>query len=281
MGTSGSSTGPGSGVPLVPPWVTDPDIAAPSSDEGDDTDTEQEAGGEDAGGPSTPVGIAPDARFRGARFDLGQFASSGSGNSLRRGLGNYIRTGLGGTRQASQRMAGTARKTGALYGVLHALSTGSTPTVDLGIDPAQLTGRPARETADRIAHALSPTDGTQDAEASRRSISLALRELVAEDPTADLTALTEQQIELVMEMYVGHDICRRIELDVGKTILDRAPDAATAIRRLDEMYSYVRQCVAAAFRRRRGNKALSKREASRLATRVIRDTFEVFESHLS
>jgi hypothetical protein len=150
------------------------------------------------------------------------------------------------------------------------------------MDTARLAGRPARETADRIAQAISPSDGTLDSEASRQSISLALGELVSSEPTVDLTALTEQQIELVLELYIGHDICRRIELDVGKAIFDKAQDAATAVRRLGQMSRYVRQSVAASFRRRSANsQALSQQAAARLAAQVIRDTFDVFEDYLS
>lgn len=280
MGTSSSSSGPGGRVPLVPPWVSDPGVAAPSA-----TPVEQGvAQGAANGGvvlPAHPTHVAPAGRFRGARTDLGQFATSGSARSLRSGLREYVRRGLGGSGRASHRLAGTARKAGALYGVLHALSTGTAPPADLGIQPAGLAGRPAREAVDRIAEALSPSDGTQDAEASRQSISLALRELLTREPTVDLTALTEPQIELVVELYIGQDICRRIELDVGKTILDRAPDASTAMRRLDQMYRYVQQSVAAAFRQRRQqSQALGRQVAVRLASRVIRDTFEVFESYV-
>lgn len=66
MGTSASSKGPGSGVPLVPPWVEDnPEVAEPS-------------------------------RFKAARINLGKFAKNGSEDSLGRGLGYYSKNGLGG-----------------------------------------------------------------------------------------------------------------------------------------------------------------------------------------
>jgi len=179
-------------------------------------------------------------------------------------------------------MAGAARKAGALYGVLHALSAGRAPHVDLGIDAAHLAGLPAREAVDCIAEALSPIDGSQDAEASRQAISSALRELLHRDPNVDLTALTDMQIELVMELYVGEDIYRRIELDVGKAIFEKAPDAATASRRLDQMRRYVLQSVRAEFRRERATtKVVNRRAATRLAQRVIRNTLDVFESYSS
>ena len=84
-----------------------------------------------------------------------------------------------------------------------------------------------------------------------------------------------------MELFIGHDICRRIELDVGKAIFDKAPSAAAAISRFNEMYRYVQQSVAASFRRWRGkSQALSQQAATRLAPRVIRETFDIFEAYL-
>ena len=179
-------------------------------------------------------------------------------------------------------MAATARNAGALYGVLHALGSGAPPQADLGIDPADLAGRPARELVDHIAEALSPSDGTLDAEASRTSISWAMCELMRREPGADLLALALEQILLTMVLYIGADICSRIELDIGKTIMEKAPDPATAVERVKEMKRYVHLVVANRFRRRPENSGpLTQREASRLATRIIQDTFEVFESYLS
>ena len=277
MGTSGSSTGPGSGVNLIPPWVSDPDIQ-PSTEPGDD----QQPNGEAPGNlPVAPPQIAPMGRFRGARTELGDFARSNSDYSLRQGVGHYVRTGLGGSRNASRRMAGTARRAGALYGVLQDLSGGRTPPAHPGLDPAHLAGRHAREIVDLIAEALSPSDGTQDSEAGRHSISQALSELIRREPAIDLTALTQEQIALALELFIGADICRRIELDVGKAIFDRAPDAVTAIRRLEQMYSYVRQVVASSFRLRDAESGpVTQQTATSLASGVIQDTFEVFESYL-
>ena len=275
MGTSASSSGPGSGVPLIPPWVSDPDSPLPDDpSEGED---------EENGNPQDPPPqVAPTGRFRGARVNLGGFAGSGSDYSLRRGIGQYVRAGLGGSRNGTRRMGGTARKAGALYGVLQALSRGTTPSADLGLDVEQLSGLPAREIIDRIAEAVSPSDGSLDSETSRYSLSQALSELIRMDPSIDLAALTLDQIILTMELFISADICRRIEVDVGKTILDRATDAATAVRRLGEMYRYVRQVVASAFRRRSNTfDHLTERDATRLASGVIMNTLEVFESYLS
>ena len=278
MGTSGSSSGPGSGVHLIPPWVSDPDVQ-PSTEPDEDQAPE---GGNPENLPQAPPQIAPMGRFRSARTDLGQFASSNSDYSLRRGVGHYVRTGLGGSRNASRRMAGTSRRAGTLYGVLHDLSGGRTPEAHPALDPARLSGHPAREIVDRIAEALSPSDGTQDSEAGRHSISQALSELIRREPTIDLISLTQEQIVLAIELFIGADIRRRIELDVGKAIFDRAPDAATAIRRLDQMNRYVRQVVASSFRLwPTESQPVTQETATSLAHRVVQNTLEVFESYLS
>ena len=278
MGTSGSSSGPGTGVELIPPWVTDTEIE-PSVEPGDN----QEPGEEDPENPpEAPPKKAPFGRFRGARTHLGRYASSGSDYSLRRGVGHYVRSGLGGSRNASRRMAGTARRAGALYGVLHDLRGGRTPGSYPDLDPAALEGRPAREIVERIAEALSPSDGTLDAEAGRYSISQALSELIRRNPAIDLTSLTQEEIVLATELFVVADIRRRIELDVGKAIFAKAPDASTAIRRLDQMYRYVRQVVASAFRLWSNEpEPVTQQAAISLAEGVIQNTFEVFESYLS
>jgi hypothetical protein len=206
-----------------------------------------------------------------ARTHLGAYGKSGSSDSLRRGLGHYTRTGLGGARTAAQRMRATARNAGTLYGVLDDLRRGATPQAEPRLDAKSLAGLPQREIADRIAQAISPTDGTLDAEAGRESMAMALTELVQTRPEADLSALSPEDINLVVESYVATDICKRIELDVGKSIFDKSPNAATAVRRLDEMHRFVRQCVRASFhRQRKAGTALTRASASKLVSRVIR-----------
>src|SRR5438876_896952 len=107
MGTSASSQGAPSGVPLVPPWV--PDVP---SGNGDDDGDEEQAPHQQQTVTAPPVPIAPRARFGPARTNLGEYASSGSSDAMRRGLGHYIGRGLGGARVATRRFGGTASTAG-------------------------------------------------------------------------------------------------------------------------------------------------------------------------
>lgn len=289
MGTSSSSRGPGPNVPFVPPWVPPlpPPMPPPPPEQDGAPPPADGDGGENLpptappAPPSAQPPLAPAGRFRAARTNLGNYARTGSRDDLKRGLGHYTATGLGGSAQATRRMARTAVNAGRLYGVLNALSSGTALPAEVSIDPAGLAGRPAREIADEIARALQPPDGTQDAEASRDAISRSLSELIAVDPNVDMLALTPEQIELVTQTYVGEDLCRRIDLDVGLAVLDKAPTFAVGQSRIEDMKAYVRQEVARLFRARsdRGQR-LSRQNAASLAAGVIQSTFDVFEEYL-
>lgn len=286
MGTSVSSSGPNSGVRLVPPWVGDPgtdsepNFNGPASSISDQEVSQTEENIEDVSQKITSP-LAPRYRFRGTNLNLNRFATTGSRDSMRKGIRQYVRKGLGGSHWASERMAGTPRRARALYGVLRALSSGVSPEPDLGIDTESLAGRPVHEILDRIIEGLSPSDGSQDSEASRNSVFHALSRLIREDPTAELIALTNEQIDLAIEYFVGEEICRRIELDVGTTILLNAHRAVSAIHLLGEIHRYVGQAVSLAFRNQVSiSRPLTQSSVAGLVSKIIDDVLYIFGSEI-
>jgi len=265
MGTSASSSGPGSGVPLVPPWV--PEAGAP------EPVAKQE---QPATGP-----LAPRARFGTARRGLGEFARAADRASLRRGLASYAGKGMGGARSAARRMGGAATRSGALFDALGGLSARTFDPAQLGFDASGLAGRSAREIIDRVARFVSPSDGTQDAESSQRAVNAALSDLLDSDANVDITSLTEQQIEWVLERHIVYEIVQRIDLDIGKSILDNAPSPASAIDRMNEIREYVEETVSAAFRaQRKIGRPVDGSTAAKLTSKVIQQTFSVFEEYV-
>ena len=117
MGTSVSSSGPSSGVQLIPPWVGD-SVSEPDTEDTPPQSDEQDAGQEDEDNANAQKEVvsplASPYRFRGAKLNLNRFAESGSSNSLERGIGQYVRRGLGRSPWASARMASTTRRASAL-----------------------------------------------------------------------------------------------------------------------------------------------------------------------
>lgn len=178
-------------------------------------------------------------------------------------------------------MGATARTAGALYNTLSALQTGRATRADLGVDPASLSGCTAKEVMDVIVEAIRPIDGTQDAEANRQSIAIATADLLVEFPNADITALAPEQIDFLIERYVAHDLCQRVELDVGRKIETGAPDAATVVRRLEEMKDFVVAEVHSVFQARRDNgERLQRDHVAELVSATLQEIFRVFEEYL-
>ncbi|WP_370233162.1 Qat anti-phage system associated protein QatB [Hyphomonas sp.] len=279
MGTSSSSKGPGSGVPMTPPWA-DP-ATGPADGDGDDASGggAEEGDGKDASKPKDSSVLAPVARFGGARTNLNQFARSGDTQAMRRGVGHYVAKGYGGSKTASSRFGGTASTAARLSGVLSALSTGGSASTDTaGLDRTELSGRTAEQVIDAIVQAVRPVDGTQDAESSREAMRDALCDVLDAQPEADLLELSDSARELVIERFVGHDVFRRIVLDIGHAMQDAAPNAATFYSRLEQVKEYVQQTVAASFRRlSEADQSLSGGNVAAISRAAIRETMEVFE----
>jgi hypothetical protein len=284
MGTSASSDGPGGGVPLVPPWVPDPTSANPPQDEDvvGPADGDGQQGQPDPQQPAQaqPVPIAPAGRFGGARLNLGKFARNGKPRDMRRSLGQYIRKGYGGRETAVRRFGGTGSTAGTLYGALSSVAGGQALPPGSPLDPALLAGRSAREVMDAVVEAVRPSDGTQDAEASRAAIKDALSELLTTFPDADLLNLTEVQRELAIERFVAIDVYRRAVLDVGKVIQEKASTAAVGLARLKEVKDYIKQSVAAAFRKlRTAGDRLTTGRVNHVVRAALTETFRVFEAY--
>lgn len=296
MGTSASSRGPGSGpdIPIIPPWVDNPPPPQPAPQPLQSIPAPGQT--PTSPSPQTPPSPnlqvpppldpqpqpqpepSPPGRWRGVRTSLGKFGGGGDdrGRHLRRGLGHYSRSGMGGSGNAARRMGGSARTASVLHSALTALANGEPLPQELGIDPQALVGLSPSEFADALVDAIRPLDGTQDAEATRDSVARALSDML--DQNADITSLTPQQVDQVTASTLGYDVALRIELDVGKAIIAKAPTKGDGLERLQEMKDYVREIVAAEYAAERASVGTVGRAAiERISRNAIQQAFEVFE----
>lgn len=237
MGTSQSSTGPGAGVSLVPPWAEEP-TSPPTDGQGQDGSDLGDQGPE----PAEEGHLAPPRRFVSSRRHLGQFAKTGDKQSMRAGVGHYISTGYGGSKSFARRMAGTANAAWSLGRVLDPSESGTS------LDRTLLSSSSANEIMDAVVEAVRPHDGTQDVESGREAVREALIELLTRYPDADLLDLAQAERDFALEKFVVNDVFQRFELDVGKHLLDKAPTAATGLKRMQEVKEYMAEVVAEAFR---------------------------------
>lgn len=133
---------------------------------------------------------------------------------------------------------------------------------------------------DAVVEAVRPVDGTQDAEAQRAAIRDSLSELLTRFPEADLLNLDAEQRAFAIERFAALDVVHRFELDVGKTIIEKAPNATAALARLKEVRDYIKQSVSAAFRKLRdAGRNLTAGRINQIVRDALQETFEVFEGY--
>lgn len=284
---------------MVPSWTPDPPAEAPESGETppsgpSETTTPEPPAIDPPAEPSEtvdtppsgppemvqPPPVAPAGRFRGTRRSLGDYARTGDGGDLRRSLGRYVRTGYSGARMATRRFGGTAVTAGALGGALARVAAGQPAAPGSPLDPALLASRSVEEVMDAVVEAVRPVDGTQDAEAERAAIRDALSELLTRFHEVDMLNLDADQRGFVIERFTAISVFRRFELDVGKTIVEKAPSAVTALARLKQVRDYVKESVAASFRRlQEAGRTFTAGCISQVVRDALRETFEIFEAY--
>ena len=277
MGTSQSSNGAPSGVPLLPPWADNPNDSNDGNNDSDNENSNPENDNKPSEDkeplPETPLPIAPPARFKGARTNINDFARNGDKTSLKRGIGHYVRTGYGGSKTASRRLMQTTSVAGALYNVL------SFESIDSSIDVKTLEGKTADEISDAIIEAVRPIDGNLDSEASRDSMKNAFSEILEKDENIDFLNLSSEQKNFIIERFVAGDVYKRFELDLGKDIIKNAPSPSVALSRLKEVKDYIRETVSSSFKKIITNNTPSIRSIVSVVKVALEDALHVFESY--
>ncbi|WP_236461904.1 MULTISPECIES: Qat anti-phage system associated protein QatB [Pseudomonas] len=200
---------------------------------------------------------------------------------MRKSLREYVRHGYGGSKTTTARFGGTASIAGAFGSALESVADGSQQAGPGVLDRALLQGRSASEVMDALVEAVRPVDGTQDAEAERASIRGSLSDVLVRYPDADLLNLSAEQRAFAIERFTAMDVFHRYELDMCKTIQEKAPSASVAMRRLKEIKDYIKECVSASFRKiATARTPLTTARISQVVTQALQDTFEVFEGYV-
>jgi hypothetical protein len=211
MGTSQSSTGPGGGSPLIPPWADDQ--------------------------PQQPQVAPQSARFMAYRQSLGRFVSRGDRSDLEGAVGHYARKSSGGGGSAARRMGSVTRAGAGLFGALAGVpSAAGEASVDLG----SLVGLPCDLAISAITQALTTEDG--DSDKIRAAMNHALVEALDGVETFDLQCITDDVIVDTMIGYLSESIFLQMVMDSGKA-WNRADAPAQAVRAENELRELIKVVV--------------------------------------
>ena len=270
MGTSASHSGPKSGVSFDPPWLDDIDnIETPETPDTPEQNP-QEA-------PPAPL-LAPPARFKSARQNLGDYIKSGSRDSLSKSLGHYSRTGMGGARNVANRMRHSASIASKLYSSFSALRDGNEHTISSIISSYRIENTDVYGMIDAIAGYICGDGGSLDETSPINSVSDALSDLLDKNPDIDITALSDDNVWSLVSSFLGYEAFSKIQLDIGRGFEAKDVPLGDRITRLKDMREYLESEISSQvndIRNELGNKQPSNLHDVMMT--AIERTFEVFE----
>ena len=257
MGTSGSSSGSGSGTPLVPSWLDEPDLGPLPGGDGqplpsDDGDGEGGQDGQPDGqdGRTEPPQTAPasEERFRSARSNFSRFARSGGhdGRALRRAVRDFVRTGTGGTMNAVLRMAPSRAAASRTLGVLRALQRDGIRETLRRINLQNLSGLSIQDIFTGLTEVVCQDGGSIDEAIARDAWLETIAEL-DQFGIDNLEALTGEQVQELFLSFVAHSIEARLYQEIGVNGF-KLSDDLDDIESFDEQFrDYIERAVRDSF----------------------------------
>ena len=278
MGTS-SSFGGQRGGSLTPSWLGG-DSPAPPPGPGQDGGN---APGNDNAPPAPPERVAPAPiagnHFQTPRTNFTSFA--GSGGSDRRKLGRAVSryvSSSGSSRQAAQRMGKARTAGGALANFLSTARSEGVGEALRKLNLGNLAGQSIEDIFLGLTDYVCPKNGTIDEGIARSAFIETIADL-AEIGLTDMDALTEAQVQTVMEHYASHAIEARLCNDIGTKIVF-APDTVQDVVQVQEMlHDFILRGVSDAYERVNAEfDGLTPERSLEFVEHVYEEAFSILQS---
>jgi hypothetical protein len=277
MGTSASNSGPGSGVSFDPPWLDDIDVpnteVSPIEQQPDEPSPPN-----DEKDKKTSPDVAPPARFRGARLNLGEYIKSGSRDSLRRSLGHYSKTGMGGAKNIANRMRVSTSVGSGLFRTLQSVRDGTNQTLSNLFAKLKADGADAYQYIDAIIESVCPSGGSLDEVSCQNSVYSALSDFLNKNPNVDISNLNDDSLWSLTASFLGHEAFSRIQLDIGQAFENKQVSLLERMSRLKDMRDYVEAEISTQInllRDKGGNQSSNSLQS--IMKMAIENTFRIFE----
>ena len=287
MGTSTSSNGPKSNIPLDPPWLPpfEPsNLPEENMEQGELPfplhDNELNEDLEDGLGSPNEMpheGYAPTRRFKPARQELSNFAGTRDNAHLGKALGHYSRTGMGGAARVAHRMGHSANVAARAIAMFSGISSQSTHSDARWLRNLVDTNASLDDIIDEIAQHLTPHIGTKDEDSCRNSLAEALLNLVDTNPNFDFSTPTPDQLKCFLESFLSHEIFNRVILDIGQG-LERLNNSTSIIQIKEQIREYIQCEVIVSLERVWDSQTLLSLDATeQIIYETIKNTFIIFE----
>jgi len=256
MGTSASGTGPRPTTPLIPNWIPkldDEEVPRRDDDPDDEDDDEQSENG--AEGEETTPGSPPASlesseisplpnRYRSSRSHFKTFARDRSNNqqSLRDSLKQYIRDGSGGSRTFSRRMNPSGARVARFYTVANEIRVNGKEQTLVTFQLQSYSQRPLIDVlaalTDVIFDDSSSYHDIQDDSITKVAYVNTITR-IDELGEIDLDHLTNDNIEVMMAIFIEETIVARVICDIGTKLYADLTDCNEALAIEETVYQIV------------------------------------------
>lgn len=266
MGTSASGGGAGGGNPLIPDWIDQeglpagPDAPQPIPQEPQVDD----AGNEDQmnnGQPNDTQVQQPNVqqqpqqnfdlskRFTQPRTNFNKYVSSGGKNSgaLRQALKGYSRNAAGGTQRMARRMKASTARVARFYSVIDEMKTKGKQVTLQEFNLTSYQNKPILDILSALTDLIFADTGriyekTQDDSIAKQAYSDTVIR-ISELEGIDLDNLTNEQVEVMMAIFIEETIAHRVINDIGNNLTEKNNDISELVRMEEGIYQIVKGLV--------------------------------------
>jgi hypothetical protein len=271
MGTSSSGGGAGGSNPLIPNWIPGgdmplpqppPDPINPSNDNNNDNNGNDDTNGNEGqpGNGNNPAdtsnnqpindietGVAGvgNGRYRQPRINFNKYTRSGGKDvqALKQALKGYSKNAAGGTKRLARRMKPSISRVTGFYDVINTVRQKGKVSALVQFNLATYQNRPLFETLSALSDEIfkdtgKPYEDTQDDSITKQAYANTVVR-ICELEGIDLDNLTNEQVEVMMAIFIEETIAQRVICDIGNNFTKVETDIKELIEIENNIYQIV------------------------------------------
>ncbi len=274
MGTSSSGGGGGGGNPLIPSWIDNGSLPPPQTSPPTDMDQTDQSGpennsgdpetpresdgapqfnGDGESGFNTPAGVpqtGSNNRYTTPKKQFNRYCRSGGTDttSLKQALRSYSRTAAGSTTALARRMQPSASRVAIFYETINTIRGRGAATALTEFKLSEYVNQPLLDTLSAIGELVFSDTGkvyedTQDDSITKVAYANTVMRICEDSPDMDLDNLSNEQVEVMMAIFIEETIAQRVINDIGNQFTETLVDIEVLIDIENGIYQIVKGMV--------------------------------------
>jgi len=273
MGTSSSGGGGGGGNPLIPSWINNGSLPPPQASQPEPDQPDGEAQQNDTGDTQSPkvddgppdstddipsnlnpstigTGAGGNNRYTAPKRLFNKYSRSGGrdATSLRQALRSYGRTAAGSTTALARRMQPSASRVAIFYETIDTIRRRGTTAALAEFNLTEYVNQPLLDTLSAIGELVFSDTGkvyedTQDDSITKVAYANTVVRICEDAPDMDLNNLSNDQVEVMMAIFIEETIAQRVINDIGNQYTETLVDIEALLDIENGIYQIVKGMV--------------------------------------